>query len=133
AKMLVDTLRQRGFEAQALNEADAPPLVTGQWRAAGAARTVVFYAHYDGQPVTPSQWRSDPFAPVLRTGLEADAREVHWRTVPLPLDPEDRLFGRAAADDKASIVAFLAAFDALRASGLRPQVNLKVVWEGEEE
>lgn len=47
--------------------------------------------------------------------------------------PEWRLFARAASDDKASIVAFLAAFDALKAAGRKPSINVKVVWEGEEE
>jgi len=133
ARMLVDALRRRGFEAQALTEGGAPPLVTGQWRAAGAVRTVVFYAHYDGQPVNPSQWRSDPFTPVLRSGPSANARLIDWRTAAPPFDPEGRLFGRAAADDKASIIAFLAAFDALRAAHVPPAINIKVVWEGEEE
>ena len=131
AGVLVNALRQRGFEAQEVTENGAPPLVIGEWQTPGVARTVVFYAHYDGQPVNPSQWRSDPFIPVLRTGPGADARTIDWRsTAP---DPQDRLFGRAAADDKASIIAFLAAFDAIRAAGVRPSVNIKVVWEGEEE
>lgn len=133
ARMLVGALRQRGFKAEAMSDAGAPPLVTGEWRAAGAARTVVFYAHYDGQPVTPSEWWSDPFTPVLRAGPGAKARIIDWRGTAPPYDPEGRLFGRAAADDKASIIAFLAAFDALRAAELRPSVNIKVVWGGEEE
>lgn len=133
AELLVEALRHRGFQARALRVPGAPPLVLGALATAGAARTVVFYAHYDGQPVTPSQWRSDPFTPVLRSGPGAGAGAIDWRTAAVPLDSEARLFGRAAADDKASIVAFLAAFDALRASGLPPQVNIKVVWEGEEE
>ncbi|HEY5413128.1 MAG TPA: M20/M25/M40 family metallo-hydrolase, partial [Caulobacteraceae bacterium] len=72
--------------------------------------------------------------PVMRSGtLESGAPVVDWKAVKGPLDPEWRLFGRAASDDKASIVAFLAAFDALKASGRKPGVNIKVVWEGEEE
>jgi acetylornithine deacetylase/succinyl-diaminopimelate desuccinylase-like protein len=132
AGMLIDALRRRGFDAQLLTTPASPPLVFGEWRAAGTARTVVFYAHYDAQPVTPSQWGSDPFTPVLRKGADINAAAIDWHTVTLPLSPEARLFGRAAADDKASIIAFLAAFDALRNARLRPAVNLKVVWEGEE-
>jgi acetylornithine deacetylase/succinyl-diaminopimelate desuccinylase-like protein len=93
---------------------------------------VVFYAHYDGQPVTPSQWRSDPFTPVLRTAppmtLEVPAQSAAAR-----LDPNWRLYGRAVSDDKASIVAFLAAFDALKAVRRKPSVNIIVAWDGEEE
>jgi acetylornithine deacetylase/succinyl-diaminopimelate desuccinylase-like protein len=100
----------------------------------GAKRTVVFYAHYDGQPVTPSQWSSDPFEPVMRSGpLSSEMASVDWKNAQAPFDPEWRLFGRAIADDKSSIVAFLAAFDALKELGRRPSVNVKVIWEGEEE
>jgi len=95
---------------------------------------VVFYAHYDGQPVTPSQWSSDPFQPLMRSNaLTGQSKDVDWRSASPPFDPEWRLFGRAASDDKASIVAFLAAFDALTATRTSPSVNLKVFWEGEEE
>jgi acetylornithine deacetylase/succinyl-diaminopimelate desuccinylase-like protein len=130
AASLESLLKARGFATALWREAGAPPLVFGSLAAPGASRTVVFYAHYDGQPVTPSQWRSDPFVPVLRASSNA-ARSIDWNTQ--PLDPEWRFFGRAAADDKSSITAFLAAFDALKALGRKPSVNIKVVWEGEEE
>jgi acetylornithine deacetylase/succinyl-diaminopimelate desuccinylase-like protein len=135
ANRLQGELEQRGFEtAQLTAHGGSPPVVFGLYKVSGAKRTVVFYAHYDGQPVTPSQWASDPFLPVMRDGpLSPAAKAVDWRHARHPFDPEWRLFGRAAADDKASIVAFLAAFDALRAVHRAPSVNLKVVWEGEEE
>ncbi len=125
-------LTERGFAAQLLPAAGAPPVVFGELKTAGAARTVVFYAHYDGQPVTPSEWRSEPFTPVMRAG-KADTREIDMKTAKPPFDPEWRLYGRAVGDDKSSIAAFLAAFDALKALGRAPSVNIKVVWEGEEE
>jgi acetylornithine deacetylase/succinyl-diaminopimelate desuccinylase-like protein len=49
------------------------------------------------------------------------------------IPPEARLFGRSASDDKAPILAMLTALDALRASNLKPSVNLKFFFEGEEE
>lgn len=133
ADRLETELRSRGFTTRQLSADGSAPLVFGELMTRGARRTVTFYAHYDGQPVTPSQWRSDPFAPVMRTGMGADASEVDWRKPGVRLDPEWRLFGRAASDDKSSIVAFLAAMDALKATGRKPTVNIKVVWEGEEE
>ncbi len=128
-------LVERGFEATELaSPAGGPPLVYGALKVRGARHTVIFYAHYDGQPVTPSQWSSDPFVPLMRSGaLHSGEREIDWKHTSPPFDPEWRLFARAASDDKASIVAFLAAFDALKASGAKPSVNVKVVWEGEEE
>jgi acetylornithine deacetylase/succinyl-diaminopimelate desuccinylase-like protein len=131
---LQELLAQRGFQSRLLPSDGGPPLVFGYLRSPGARRTVVFYAHYDGQPVTPSQWQSDPFTPVMRSGpLDSGEHEVDWKSARPPFDPQWRLFARAASDDKASIVAFLAAFDALKSVHRRPSVNIKVVWEGEEE
>lgn len=134
AERLQRLLADRGFESRLLSGEAGPPLVFGSLRTPGARRTVVFYAHYDGQPVTPSQWKNDPFTPVMRSGpLNSGEHEVDWKSSAPPFDPQWRLFARAASDDKASIVAFLAAFDALRAAGRKPTVNIKVAWEGEEE
>ena len=135
AQLLVAQLKERGFAAQEWRaDPRTPPLVFGTLTVPGAKRTVVYYAHYDGQPVTPSQWNSDPFIPTLRTGiLGSGERVLPWQPTPGTLDREWRLYGRAVADDKASIIAFLTAMDALRSSGRRPSVNIKVVWEGEEE
>jgi acetylornithine deacetylase/succinyl-diaminopimelate desuccinylase-like protein len=49
------------------------------------------------------------------------------------INPEWRLYGRSAADDKAGVMAILTAFDALMASGTKPRPNLKFFFEGEEE
>jgi acetylornithine deacetylase/succinyl-diaminopimelate desuccinylase-like protein len=135
ADRLQALLKERGFEAMQLTAGPgSAPLVFGELKSPGARGTVVFYAHYDGQPVTPSQWSSDPFVPVMRSGpLNSGEHEIDWKSVRPPFGPEWRLFGRGASDDKVSIVAFLAAFDALKASGRKPSVNIKVVWEGEEE
>lgn len=134
AERLRRELAARGFETRLIGAGEgAPPLVYGALGTPGATRTVVFYAHYDGQPVTPSQWRTDPFEPVVRNGAGLDAPTVDWRAARPPFDPEWRLYARAVSDDKSSIVAFLAAFDAIRAAGRKPSVNIKVVWEGEEE
>src|ERR1700693_433478 len=135
ANYLLAALERRGFDARLLSDgAGSPPLVFGELKSAGARHTVMFYAHYDGQPVTPSQWNSDPFLPLMRSGsMGANAREIDWRHARAPFDPEWRLYGRAASDDKASIVAFLSAFDALQAGHRHPSIDIKVAWEGEEE
>jgi acetylornithine deacetylase/succinyl-diaminopimelate desuccinylase-like protein len=135
AHALEEALKQRGFEVTELSTGSAsPPAVFGSLKVPNARRTVVFYAHYDGQPVTPSQWSSDPFTPVMREhALTDSAHDVDWKKAASPFDPEWRLFGRAVSDDKASIAAFLAAYDALKATHTPPSVNIKVLWEGEEE
>ena len=134
ADMLVAALATRGFAARTLDGQGGPPLVYGALVTPGARRTVVFYAHYDGQPVVPAQWATPPFDPVLRSAsLDKAGTPLPWPAKAARFDPEWRLYGRGASDDKAAIAAFLAAFDAVKASGRRPSVNIKIVWEGEEE
>lgn len=134
ADLLVTALTSRGFEARLLDGKGGPPVVFGELKTPKARRTVVFYAHYDGQPVVPAQWASPPFVPVMRDkSLAAGGKPVDWRAAKGAFDPEWRLYGRAASDDKATIVAFLSAFDAIKAGNHAPKVNIKVVWEGEEE
>jgi acetylornithine deacetylase/succinyl-diaminopimelate desuccinylase-like protein len=132
AKVLVKMIEARGLKAQILSAGPGtPPSVYGELKVPGAKRTVVYYAHYDGQPVTPSQWRSAPFTPVMRDG--PDGKDVDWRASSGPLNPEWRLYARGSGDDKASEVAILDALDALKASGRKPKVNVKLFFDGEEE
>src|SRR5262245_32717223 len=124
---------KRGVRTRLLETAGAPPVIYGEITTPGASRTVVFYAHYDGQPLDPREWASPPWQPVFRDRpLEKDGRIVQ-----LPqsgkIDPEWRLYARSASDDKAPIIAIAAALDALKASGTPPRQNVKFVLEGEEE
>lgn len=134
AQYLLAALQKRDVEARLLETADAAPAVYGELRSPGAKHTVVLYAHYDGQPVDATQWKTAPFTPVLRDKqFEQGGAEI-----PLPASgpaaPEEaRLYARSASDDKAPIVAMLTALDALRAAGVTPSVNLKFYFEGEEE
>jgi acetylornithine deacetylase/succinyl-diaminopimelate desuccinylase-like protein len=135
ADRLTEMLKRRGFAVSRLTAAPGtPPALLGDLRVPGAKRTVVFYAHYDGQPVDQKGWLSDPFKPLLRTGPLGDGvKEVDLATVQGRLNPEWRLYARSASDDKSPIVAILSALDALRAAGVQPSVNLKLFLEGEEE
>ncbi|HEY4573678.1 MAG TPA: M20/M25/M40 family metallo-hydrolase, partial [Thermoanaerobaculia bacterium] len=135
ADHLTAMLERRGFAVQRLSAgAGTPPALYGELRVPGAARTLMFYAHYDGQPVGQKGWLSDPFKPVLRSGpLGPNVKEIDLKSVTGPFDPEWRIYARSASDDKSPIVAILTALDALRASGLQPSVNVKLFLEGEEE
>src|SRR5271163_1788504 len=123
ADWIVAMLKKRGVDAKLVEAPDVNPVVFGEIRVPGATRTIVFYAHYDGQPLDPKEWATPPFSPVLqRDGV----------TVPLPaarFDPESRIYARSTGDDKAPIIAILAALD----SGAKPKSNIKLVFEGEEE
>jgi acetylornithine deacetylase/succinyl-diaminopimelate desuccinylase-like protein len=133
AAYIEQQLRTRGFTTRQLAAAPGtPPSVFAELRVPGARRTVIFYAHYDGQPVGQQGWITKPFEPSMRTALP-EARPVDWQHAAGPLDPEWRLYARAAGDDKVTIQAMLSALDALHAAGIRPSVNIKLLYEGEEE
>jgi acetylornithine deacetylase/succinyl-diaminopimelate desuccinylase-like protein len=134
ADHLVAALERRGVRARLLESPGSPPVVYGEKVAPGARRTVTFYAHYDGQPVDPAAWTGSPWTPVLRAGrLEDGAAEQPWEALPSPVPPEWRLYARSAGDDKAPIIGFLAALDALEQARIPLSVNLKFFFEGEEE
>ncbi|HKW48069.1 MAG TPA: M20/M25/M40 family metallo-hydrolase [Gemmatimonadaceae bacterium] len=137
ADRLIEMLSARGFRnTRLLSVPGAPPAVYGELPSPGATRTLVLYAHYDGQPLDPKQWASPPWSPVLRDRpLDEGGKEI-----PLPapgaaarIDPESRLYARSAGDDKASIIAMLTAIDAMRSTHVEQSVNIKVFFEGEEE
>ena len=134
AAVVGDMLSARGLVVE-LVETPFAPLVLGTLIVPGAERTVLLYAHYDGQPVDPSAWaQADPFEPVLRTGrLEDGAAEVANPRALSVFEPDWRLYARSASDDKAPIVAVVAALDALQAAGRMPTWNIKVLLDGDEE
>ena len=122
-------LERRGAAVRLLRLPGAPPLVVGDVGPARGARTIAFYAHYDGQPADTSSWNGLPWTPVLRDPM---GREI-TTLGSAPIDPESRLYARSAGDDKAAIVAMLAGLDALRAGRRNPAFHLRFVFEGEEE
>jgi acetylornithine deacetylase/succinyl-diaminopimelate desuccinylase-like protein len=135
ADSLVAMMRRRGLEPRLLEVEDAPPAVYGEWIVPGATRTIVLYAHYDGQPTDSAAWHgSHPWRPVLRTArLDRGGEIVPLPAEGAPIDPEWRLYARSASDDKAGVMAILSAVDAMRANGMAPTSNLKFFFEGEEE
>ena len=135
ANYLLELLNKRGFtNRRLLTVPGGPPAVYAELPTPGATRTLVLYAHYDGQPVDAKQWSTPPWSPVLRTAEVKSGGKV----IPIPtgsgrVNGESRIYGRGAGDDKGSIMAILAAIDAMRASKMSASVNLKVFFEGEEE
>ena len=134
AEHLQRMLARRGFAAELL-ETDGNPLVYGELRVSEATRTILFYSHYDGQPVDPKAWKqSNPFTPVLRTGrVDQGGKDVELTPAHAALAPDWRLYARSASDDKSPIVALCAAIDALRDFGVAPTANIRVILDGEEE
>jgi acetylornithine deacetylase/succinyl-diaminopimelate desuccinylase-like protein len=135
AEHLMSMMTARGIAARLLESpSGGPPAVYGEVSAPGATKTVVFYAHYDGQPVDTTQWITPPWKPVLRDkAADAGGQIIPIPTTPGQIQGEWRLYARSASDDKAPAVAMLVALDALKAAGVTPSVNLKLFFEGEEE
>jgi acetylornithine deacetylase/succinyl-diaminopimelate desuccinylase-like protein len=134
---LVEMMQARGLRPRLLEAATqgAPPAVYGEWSTPGATKTIIFYAHYDGQPTDPRKWTgTQPWEPRLRTAPFERGGEL----LPTPseretFNPEWRLYARSSSDDKAGVMSILTALDALRAKNIKPTVNLKFFFEGEEE
>jgi acetylornithine deacetylase/succinyl-diaminopimelate desuccinylase-like protein len=127
-------LGARGISARLLESPGSPPAVYGELRTPGATRTIVLYAHYDGQPVDSTKWATPPFQPALLSALrETGGRPIAFPTTAGSVSGAYHIYARSASDDKAPIIAMLGALDALRAAGRMPSVNLKFFFEGEEE
>lgn len=128
--------QQRGFITRQLAN-NGKPMLYAEWpKKIAGAKTVLYYMHLDGQPVVPAEWsQPNPWQPVVKQ-RDAAGRWHITATEKLfaqPLDPDLRVFARAASDDKGPIMMFLAAFDGLKAAGLEPAINVKVLLDSEEE
>lgn len=136
AAFVMQMMQKRGIaNVQLLSpgQAGAPPAVYGEAMVIGARQTLIFYAHYDGQPVNPAQWKYGPFTPVLLTA-RMDEGGMY---IPFPgsneYDSSWRIYARGASDDKGGVIAILDAYEAIVKTGLQPKYNIKFFFEGEEE
>lgn len=138
AEWISELFAQRGVEMELWNQEGAPPIVYGRLDSNAGdpaqAPTYGIYVHYDGQPVASDEWTNPPWEPVLYT------REYHaggvrrdWPSSGETIDPEWRIYARAAGDDKAPLPALLTALDALSKAGIARTANIVFFFEGEEE
>lgn len=114
AEWLVEEMENLGLEHVQVLETEGQPAVYGDWLHAGDdAPTALLYAHYDVQPVDPLDlWVTPPFEPDIRDG---------------------KLYARGVIDDKAGVFLHLKAFESVKAAtGILP-INVKFIFEGEEE
>ena len=114
AQWIADELTSLGVERVTIHETPAHPIVTAEWMRAGAgAPTVLVYCHYDVQPADPlEEWVRPPFE---------------------PRHEDDKVFARGAGDDKGQLFMHLKAAEAwMRTAGHLP-VNLRFLFEGDEE
>src|SRR6185436_16461575 len=123
ADALMRMFERRRLLAESIATAGSP-VVVAERRIPNLARTLTFYFHYDGQPVEAREWiHGPPFAPVVVTAPGAAPQKLD--ALNGPIDPNWRVYGRSASDDKSPIVAFLAALDALDASNIAVTSNIR--------
>ena len=113
ARMLLTEMQKIGLDDARIIETDGHPVVYSEWTKAPGKPTLLIYGHYDVQPVDPVDlWSSPPFEPVIKNG---------------------KIFARGSADDKGQIFIHLKAIEAYLATQGELPVNVKLVFEGEEE
>src|ERR1043166_5868877 len=100
--LIVDMMKQRGLNPRLLEGAtpDTPPAVYGEWKTPGAQRTILVYAHYDGQPTDPKQWTGTlPWQPAFRSAaLDAGGQIISAPTEGSTINPQWRIYARSASD-----------------------------------
>src|SRR5205809_3446990 len=113
AEWTAEQMRTIGLQNVKLMETPGNPIVYGDWLGAPDAPTILFYGHYDVQPVDPvDQWTTPPFEATVRDG---------------------EIYARGAADDKGQVFMHIKAVEAhLKKNGRLP-LNIKFFIEGEEE
>jgi acetylornithine deacetylase/succinyl-diaminopimelate desuccinylase-like protein len=113
AEWTAEEMRRIGLENVKLIETPGNPVVYGDWLHSDGAPTMLFYGHYDVQPVDPLElWESPPFEATVRDG---------------------EIYARGAADDKGQIFMHFKAIEAHMKKNGRLPINVKVMIEGEEE
>ena len=131
---LDSAFRERGFETERL-PTEGSPLLFAERPVDSADRTVLVYLQADGQPVDATAWDQDsPWIPVLKEPAPGGGwRRIPWSRLEGELDPDWRIFARAASDSKGPIAQFLMALTLAERAGARPNVHLKVILDTEEE
>jgi acetylornithine deacetylase/succinyl-diaminopimelate desuccinylase-like protein len=112
ARLLAGMMRDHGIAAEIV-ETPTQPVVYGEIMTDPKAFTLLCYGHYDVQPPEPLElWTSPPFEPAVRDG---------------------RLYGRGTGDNKGQLITHVLAAKAWLDAAGRPPINLKFIFEGEEE
>jgi acetylornithine deacetylase/succinyl-diaminopimelate desuccinylase-like protein len=112
ADFVFKELRKLDFHAEKISVENSAPFVFAECITDASLPTLLLYGHYDVQPVDREKWNTDPFVVVTR---------------------DDRIYGRGSSDDKGGIIAILAALNVYKEANIKLPVNIKILFEGEEE
>ena len=124
---------KRGFSVTQLTTA-GPPLLLAERNVKKPKATVLFYLHLDGQPVDSSKWHQEsPYIPVIKKLVDGQWQPVTQDELQIGYKDEWRIFARSSSDDTGPTVMFLSAIDLLNAHNIKPNYNIKMVMDLEEE
>lgn len=113
AAFVADKLKAAGMNKVEIFQTAGHPIVYGEWLEAPGQPTILFYGHYDVQPVDPLElWTSPPFEPVVK---------------------DNKIWGRGTCDDKGQNFVHIKSVEAFFKTTGRLPVNVKFILEGEEE
>jgi acetylornithine deacetylase/succinyl-diaminopimelate desuccinylase-like protein len=113
AEWLKTHMTNIGLQNAQILETEGHPVVYADWLEAPGKPTILVYGHYDVQPEDPVElWKTPPFEATVRDG---------------------NLYARGTADDKGQIFIHLKAIEAYLKNGSRLPLNIKIIFEGEEE
>ena len=113
AQWLADAFKKLNLDNISIMQTAGHPVVYADWLHVEGKPTILFYGHYDVQPVDPLHlWESEPFNPTIR---------------------DNKLYARGASDDKGQVFMHLKMIEALFATMGTLPVNVKFIYEGEEE
>lgn len=124
---------RRGFSSQRINT-ETVPLLLAERKYRNTAKTVLVYLQIDGQPVDTSRWdQKNPYIPALKKENEdGEWEELNWSNIQ-QYEDDWRVFARSTSDAKGPVAMFLAALDALGEAKIKPNFNIKVIMDFEEE
>ncbi|BAO76276.1 M20/M25/M40 family metallo-hydrolase [Winogradskyella sp. PG-2] len=131
---VANNYKTHGFKINLL-ESSTLPLLLIEKEYNPEFKTVLFYFHIDGQPVDPRKWnQEDPFIPALKYKNEkGNWKTLNWDVIDKDIDDEWRICARAAADDKGPITMLFNALKFMKAEGVEPKFNIKIIFDPEEE
>lgn len=125
---------KRGFKTERLNTETVPLLLATRMNPK-AKKTVLVYLQIDGQPVDTTKWKQpDPYRPVLKERNDnGEWQIISWEKLNGDINRDWRIFSRSASDARGPDMMFLKAMDVLNDHKAKPNFNLKVIMDFEEE
>ena len=135
AEFVAAELRRIGMDNVEIIPTKGHPLLYADWLHAQGKPTVLMYAHYDVQPPDPlDEWKTPPFVDTDAYSVKGDEAQSSTKGWTLPTERNNNIYARGAVDDKGQLWMEVKALESLfQAHGGKLPINVKIIFEGEEE